>query len=91
MPGDGIGPEIMSEALKVLRALSNDFEFEFADVKKDFIFVDDGSSDNTISIINVCSINFFALIFPLNTDVSTFLRYNVSARKIGGKPQKACT
>lgn len=32
LPGDGIGPEIMSEALKVLRALSDDFEFEFADV-----------------------------------------------------------
>jgi len=36
LPGDGIGPEIMTEALKVLEKISNDFkinfEFQFADV-----------------------------------------------------------
>ncbi len=32
LPGDGIGREIVAEAVKVLRALGEDFEFAFADV-----------------------------------------------------------
>jgi 3-isopropylmalate dehydrogenase len=32
LPGDGIGKEIVAEAIKVLRALGERFEFEFADV-----------------------------------------------------------
>ncbi len=32
LPGDGIGKEIVAEAVKVLRALGERFEFEFADV-----------------------------------------------------------
>ena len=32
LPGDGIGPEIVAEAVKVLKALGRPFEFEFADV-----------------------------------------------------------
>ncbi len=32
LPGDGIGKEIVAEAIKVLRALGEKFEFEFADV-----------------------------------------------------------
>ena len=32
LPGDGIGKEIVAEAVKVLRALGEDFAFEFADV-----------------------------------------------------------
>jgi len=32
LPGDGIGKEIVAEAVKVLRALGEDFVFEFADV-----------------------------------------------------------
>ena len=32
LPGDGIGKEIVAEAMKVLRALDEPFEFEFADV-----------------------------------------------------------
>lgn len=32
MPGDGIGPEIMDQAVKVLRALGENFEMEMADV-----------------------------------------------------------
>ena len=32
LPGDGIGKEIVAEAIKVLRALGEPFEFEFADV-----------------------------------------------------------
>jgi 3-isopropylmalate dehydrogenase len=32
LPGDGIGKEIVAEAIKVLRALDEPFEFEFADV-----------------------------------------------------------
>ncbi|MEF9995942.1 MAG: 3-isopropylmalate dehydrogenase [Burkholderiaceae bacterium] len=32
LPGDGIGPEIIAEAVKVLKALGRPFEFEFADV-----------------------------------------------------------
>ncbi len=32
LPGDGIGPEIIAEALKVLRALGEAFEFEMAPV-----------------------------------------------------------
>jgi 3-isopropylmalate dehydrogenase len=32
LPGDGIGKEIVAEAVKVLRALGEQFEFEFADV-----------------------------------------------------------
>jgi len=32
LPGDGIGPEIVAEALRVLRALGEPFEFEEADV-----------------------------------------------------------
>ncbi|MCS6763787.1 MAG: 3-isopropylmalate dehydrogenase [Candidatus Protistobacter heckmanni] len=32
LPGDGIGPEIMSEAVKVLKALGESFEFEIAPV-----------------------------------------------------------
>jgi 3-isopropylmalate dehydrogenase len=32
LPGDGIGREIVAEAVKVLRALGERFEFEFADV-----------------------------------------------------------
>ena len=32
LPGDGIGPEIVAEALKVLGALDLAFEFERADV-----------------------------------------------------------
>ncbi len=32
LPGDGIGPEIIAEAVRVLRALDERFELEFADV-----------------------------------------------------------
>jgi 3-isopropylmalate dehydrogenase len=32
LPGDGIGPEIIAEAVRVLRALDEKFELEFADV-----------------------------------------------------------
>jgi len=32
LPGDGIGPEIIAEAVRVLRALGERFELEFADV-----------------------------------------------------------
>ncbi len=32
LPGDGIGPEIVDQAVKVLNAVTNDFEMEFADV-----------------------------------------------------------
>ena len=32
LPGDGIGPEIVAEAVRVLRALGERFELEFADV-----------------------------------------------------------
>ncbi len=32
LPGDGIGPEIVTEAVRVLRALDERFELEFADV-----------------------------------------------------------
>ena len=32
LPGDGIGKEIVAEAMKVMRALDEPFEFEFADV-----------------------------------------------------------
>lgn len=32
LPGDGIGPEIVEQALKVLKALGCDFEMEYADV-----------------------------------------------------------
>ena len=32
LPGDGIGTEIVAEAVKVLRALGERFEFEFAEV-----------------------------------------------------------
>ncbi|UCG96678.1 MAG: 3-isopropylmalate dehydrogenase [Burkholderiales bacterium] len=32
LPGDGIGPEIIAEAVRVLRALDERFEIEFADV-----------------------------------------------------------
>jgi len=32
LPGDGIGKEIVAEAMKVLRVLDEPFEFEFADV-----------------------------------------------------------
>jgi 3-isopropylmalate dehydrogenase len=32
LPGDGIGKEIVAEAIKVLRALGESFEYEFADV-----------------------------------------------------------
>ncbi len=32
LPGDGIGPEIVAEAVRVLRALDERFELEFADV-----------------------------------------------------------
>lgn len=32
LPGDGIGPEIMDQAVKVLKAMGLDFEMEFADV-----------------------------------------------------------
>ena len=32
LPGDGIGPEIMDQAIKVLKALGEDFEYEYADV-----------------------------------------------------------
>ena len=32
MPGDGIGPEIVDQAVKVLRALGENFELEYADV-----------------------------------------------------------
>ena len=32
LPGDGIGPEIMEQAVKVLKVLGEDFEMEFADV-----------------------------------------------------------
>lgn len=32
LPGDGIGPEIVEQAVKVLKALGCDFEMEYADV-----------------------------------------------------------
>ncbi|HJW52459.1 MAG TPA: isocitrate/isopropylmalate family dehydrogenase, partial [Burkholderiaceae bacterium] len=32
LPGDGIGKEIVAEAVKVLRALGEPFDFEFAEV-----------------------------------------------------------
>ena len=32
LPGDGIGTEIVDQAVKVLNALGEDFEMEFADV-----------------------------------------------------------
>ena len=32
LPGDGIGPEIMDEAVRVLNALDENFEMEWADV-----------------------------------------------------------
>ena len=32
LPGDGIGPEIMEQAIKVLQALGENFEYEYADV-----------------------------------------------------------
>ena len=32
LPGDGIGPEIMEQAVKVLQALGESFEYEYADV-----------------------------------------------------------
>ena len=32
LPGDGIGPEIMNEAVRVLNALGENFEMEWADV-----------------------------------------------------------
>lgn len=32
LPGDGIGPEIVEQAVKVLKALGYDFEMEYADV-----------------------------------------------------------
>lgn len=32
LPGDGIGTEIVEQAVKVLKALSEDFEYEYADV-----------------------------------------------------------
>ena len=32
LPGDGIGPEIIAEAVRVLRALDEHFELEFAEV-----------------------------------------------------------
>ena len=32
LPGDGIGPEIMNEAVRVLNALDENFEMEWADV-----------------------------------------------------------
>ena len=32
MPGDGIGPEIVDQAVKVLKALGENFELEYADV-----------------------------------------------------------
>ncbi|MEY3285727.1 MAG: 3-isopropylmalate dehydrogenase, partial [Pseudomonadota bacterium] len=32
LPGDGIGPEIMNEAVKVLKALGLSLEMEWADV-----------------------------------------------------------
>ena len=32
LPGDGIGPEIMDQAVKVLKALGVNFEMEYADV-----------------------------------------------------------
>jgi len=32
LPGDGIGPEVIAEAVRVLRALDERFELEFADV-----------------------------------------------------------
>lgn len=32
LPGDGIGPEIVEQAIKVLKALGCDFEMEYADV-----------------------------------------------------------
>ena len=32
LPGDGIGTEIVEQAVKVLKALGEDFEYEYADV-----------------------------------------------------------
>lgn len=32
LPGDGIGPEVVDEAVKVLKAVRDDLEFEFAEV-----------------------------------------------------------
>lgn len=32
LPGDGIGPEVMKEAIKVLEALNLDLEFEYGDI-----------------------------------------------------------
>ena len=34
LPGDGIGKEIVAEAVKVLRALDERFDFEFADGRR---------------------------------------------------------
>ena len=32
LPGDGVGKEVVAEAVRVLEALGERFEFEFADV-----------------------------------------------------------
>ncbi|MDQ3447041.1 MAG: isocitrate/isopropylmalate family dehydrogenase, partial [Pseudomonadota bacterium] len=32
LPGDGVGREVVAEAVRVLEALEERFEFEFADV-----------------------------------------------------------
>lgn len=60
LPGDGIGPEVMKQAVKVLNSVSDKFEYEYADVGG--IAIDNHGEALPKSTLRVCE-NSDAILF----------------------------